>query len=431
MQPGGLLWRLLRIEPGELGSLLWSCAYFFCLLAAYYVLRPVRDAMGVAGGVDNLKYLYLGTLSTMLLASLLFAAITTRFPRGRFIPYAYLFFIGNLLIFFAALALVGDRGQVLVGRVFYVWVSVFNLFVVSVFWSFMADIFSNTQGRRLFGTIAVGGSLGQMCGALVSGSLVGHVGSAGLLPVSMLLLAAACGCVVRLNVLRRRSDAGATSSGAEAPIGGSALSGLKRILQSPYLAGIALFILCYTVSSTFLYVTKLEIATQQSTSRAAHVAFFANIDFWTGAVTVAAQVFLTSRVIARFGIGVTLGLLPMVTIIGFTLLGVAMLRPDLINVVTMLVAFEAVRRASNYAFSRPAREVLYTVVSRQDKYKAKNFIDTFVYRSGDQVGVWSGLALMKLGTEVVAFATLPLAAGWLVLSLLLGRHQRRLAQRKD
>jgi AAA family ATP:ADP antiporter len=418
------------VQPGELGALAWSCAYFFCLLAAYYILRPQREAMAAAGGVRNLKWLYLGTLTAMLISSLVFAAVTTRFSRGKFIPCVYRFFMVNLLIFYALLLTLPETSQVALGRVFFVWVSVFSLFVVSIFWSFMADIFTNPQGKRLFAVIAVGGTLGQIFGSFVSSRYAEEIGAVHLLLVSVVLLEAACWCVHRLNAVTRASaEAEAHAPRAEAPIGGGVFDGLKRVARSPYLLGICLFILCYTITSTFLYYTKIEIGTHQAADADGRVAFFANIDFYTGVLTVLAQIFLTSRLIARFGIGVTLGVLPLITLGGFALLGYGFVRTETFNIVAVLVAFEAVRRAGNFAISRPAREVLYTVVPRQDKYKSKNVIDTFVYRGGDQVGAWTydGLLALGLSSAAICFSIVPLAAGWFVVALLLGRRQQSLA----
>jgi AAA family ATP:ADP antiporter len=419
--------RWFKVQPGEGAVLAWSCAYFFCLLAAYYILRPQREAMAAAGDVRNLKWLYLGTLAAMLVSSLVFAAITTRFSRGKFIPYVYRFFMANLLIFYGLLLALPESGHGGLGRVFFVWVSVFALFVVSVFWSFMADIFTNPQGKRLFAVIAVGGTLGQILGSFVSSRYAEQIGAVHLLLVSVLLLEAACWCVYRLNAVACAQ--GAPAPRAEVPVGGGAFDGLKRVARSPYLLGICLFILCYTITSTFLYFTKIEIGTRQTADADGRVAFFANIDFYTGVLTVLAQIFLTSRLIARFGVGVTLGVLPLITLAGFALLGYGFVRPETLNIVAVLVAFEAVRRAGNFAISRPAREVLYTVVPRPDKYKSKNVIDTFVYRGGDQVGAWTydGFLALGLSSAVICFSIVPLAAGWFVVALLLGRRQQLLA----
>jgi AAA family ATP:ADP antiporter len=423
---------LFKVEPGEITVLVWSCAYFFFLMSGYYILRAVRDAWGAASGARNLPWLYLATAILMLVASIAFAAITTRLSRRRFIPYAYRFFIVNLLLFMVLFKLVPAESHLWLGRSYFVWVSVFNLFVVSVFWSFMADVFTNVQGKRLFAIIAVGGTLGQICGAIIAGQLAGRLGGTeNLLVVSMVFLEAACWCVYRLNTVAtsRDPDSQRAGTGGEAAIGGGPLDGLLHIVRSRYLAGIALFILCYTMTSTFLYATKIMIALQETTDQETRIAFFARIDLWTGVVTILAQIFLTSRLMTRFGVGPTLAVLPAVTLLGFALLGLGLARPEWLPTIALLTAFEAVRRASNYAVSRPAREVLFTVVARQDKYKTKNVIDTFVYRSGDQVGIWAHAGLLALGLSLpgICFAVIPFAAGWLLLSLVLGRKQRVLA----
>ncbi len=425
--------RWFKVEPGEIAALAWSCAYFFCLMSGYYILRAFRDAWGAASGARNLPWLYLATAASMLVASIVFAAIMTKLSRRRFIPYAYRFFIVNLLLFLVLFKVTPDDSQIWLGRTYFVWVSVFNLFVVSVFWSFMADVFTNVQGKRLFAIIAVGGTFGQICGSLIAGQLAGRVGGTeNLLLLSMAFLEAACWCVYRLNAIAVARGTGAGTDAAprgDEAIGGGPLDGLVRIARSPYLAGIALFILCYTMTSTFLYATKIMIAVQETADQVTRIAFFARIDFWTGIVTIFAQLFLTSRLMARFGVGPTLAVLPAVTLLGFALLGIGLARPEWLPAVVLLTAFEAVRRASNYAVSRPAREVLYTVVARQDKYKTKNVIDTFVYRSGDQVGIWAHAGLLALGLTLpgVCLAVIPFAAGWLLLALVLGRKQRVLA----
>ena len=383
--------------------------------------------MAAESGVRNLKWLYLGTLGAMLVVSLAFAAITVRFPRRKFIPYAYRFFAVNLVIFYVLFRTLPDPYLIWLGRVYFVWVSVFALFVVSVFWSFMADMFTNAQGKRLFAYIAVGGTMGQICGSLVAGRLAGNELQLGALLVSAFLLEAACWCVRRLNAL----GAAGPRSVVPTPIGGTALDGIKRLLRSPYLLGIALFMFCYTTTSTFLYGTKVGIVAERFAGQSERVEFFATVDLATGLATVLAQIFLTSRLIARFGVGVTLGALPIITLVGFALLGLALKRPEVFNVFWILVAFEAVRRAGNFAISRPAREVLYTVVSREDKYKTKNVIDTVIYRTGDQVGIWtySELLVPFFTVAAVCFAVVPLAAGWFAVALLLGRKQRVLAEK--
>ncbi len=425
---GSLASRLFKVEPGEARALICSCAYFFFLLCVGYLLRPLREELAVQGGVRSLKWMYLATGGSMLVVSTIFAAIVSRLPRGRFIPWCYQFIGAGLLVFYVLLVALPESRHVVIGRVFFVWVSVFNVFMTSLFWSFMADVFSNPQARRLFPAIAVGGTLGQLCGSFIAGRMTRGPDPAD--PAFLILLAvgaleAAWLCMLLLNRMRPAAAPGVR----EAPIGGGALAGLRQVAASKYLGGIALLVLCYTVTSTFLYTTKLQVGEAHSADRAARVAFFAGIDFWAGVATVAAQLFLTSRVVAWLGVGAALAVLPFVTLGGFALLGAAMWRPHWLEASVVLVAFEATRRASNFAISHPAREMLFTVVGREDKYKAKNVIDTFVYRTGDQAGIWSWDGLMALGSGApgVCLAAAGLSCAWLLLGLRLGSMQRRLA----
>ena len=410
--------RLLAVERGEFRAAVLSAAYFFFVLCSYYVLRPIRDEMGVAGGVDNLPWLFTGTLVVMLLVNPVFAAVVARYPVRRFIPLTYRFFALNLVIFWAVLTLAGDAADVWVGRAFFVWLSVFNLFVVSVFWAFMADNWDIAQAKRLFGFIAVGGTLGAIVGAGMTALLAAAAGPTNLLLVSVVLLEAAVHCARSV----RGSDAPAAAASHGEPIGGGVFAGIAHVARSPYLLGICAYMLLYTVAATVLYFQQAEIAASHFDDRIARTQFFAGIDLAVNVLTMVVQVFLTARVIAWFGVGATLAFLPALFVIGFVGLG-------LWPTVAVLVAFQVLRRAGNFALARPARETLYTVVSREDKYKAKNLIDTFVYRAGDQVGAWgyTALAAAGLGLAGTAFAAAPLAVLWIGVAVWLGRAQARRA----
>ena len=415
-----LLRRAVDVKPDEVRALVLGFIYYFFILSSYYIIRPIRDDMGVAGGVENLPWMFTGTLIAMLIANALFAALVAKFSRRRFIPIAYRFFIANLLIFFVLLTAVSKENQIWVGRSFYIWTSVFNLFVVSVFWAFMADVFSTDQGKRLFGFLSVGGTLGGIVGAAVTVTLVQRIGPIYLLLISAVLLELSAQCV-RLfptafngsrDYLRRERVA------AEAPIGGGIWSGIIHDLRSPYLLGICAYMLLYAVTSTFLYFQQADLAAKAFTDRAARTSFFAQIDLLVNVLTIFVQAFLTGRLLKWLGVGMTLALLPALSVVGFTGMGMA---PTL----SLLVVFLTLRRAGNFAIARPAREVLFTVVSREDKYKAKSFIDTFIYRAGDQIGAWSfpAMGLLGLGLTGISFVAAPLAALWLLISLWLGRKQ--------
>jgi len=418
---------LIRFEvrPHERRALGWSLLYIFSVLSAYYVLRPIRDEMGVHAGIDKLPWLFTGTLAAMLAASPLFALAVKRLPRVRFISATYRFFGANLLLFAALFALATPEQNVWLGRAFFIWVSVFNLFVVSVFWALMVDVFDSEQGKRLFGFLAAGATLGAIAGSTITATLVRELGPTTLLFASIVLLEAAVLAVRRLS---RLSDSMTRTreSTEESPIGGSVLAGISHTLRSPYLLNVCLFMLLFTVLSTFLYFQQATIARDYFTERAARTAFFAQVDLAVNVLTLSVQLFLTARLLKKLGVALVLGILPLVSVIGFAALAAA-------PVIAVLVAFQVLRRAANFALARPARELLYTVIAREDKYKAKTFIDTVVYRAGDQVGSWSYLLLSTLGLGIagVSAVAVPLAALWLAVALWLGRRQARLAVIQD
>ena len=417
-----LLNRMIDVRPAELRALGWSWLYIFSVLSAYYILRPIRDEMGVAGGVENLQWLFTGTLFGMILVNPPFAALVIKLPRVRFISIAYRFFIANLLIFVLLLKIASAEQDIWIGRVFFIWTSVFNLFVVSVFWALMVDVFSSEQSKRLFGFISAGATLGAIVGSSITASLASHVPATYLMVGSAVLLEVAVFSVRQLSrlsdVLHRRPTVGAE----ETPIGGSLLSGFTHAFKSPYLVNVSVYILLYAITSTFLYFQQADIARQAFADRGARTAFFARIDLWVNILTLAAQLFVTGRVLAVFGVAFTLATLPALSVLGFSALAVT---PTLV----ILVIYQVLRRAGNFAFARPSREVLFTVVPREDKYKAKSFIDTVVYRTGDQVGAWSyaALSFIGLGMIGIAITAVPISIAWLVNGLWLGRKQETLA----
>lgn len=417
--------RLVAVRPEELRALGWSFAYFFCLLAAYYVLRPLRDEMGIAGGVRNLQWLFTATFAVMLAAVPLFGAMVARLPRRTFIPLVYHFFVANIAIFWLLLLL--DVGKVHVARVFFVWISVFSLFAVSVFWSFMADLFSSEQGKRLFGFIAAGGSAGALAGPIIAIWLAVPLGPVNLLLVAAVLLEAAVLCVRRLEIDAPRAARPTQPAAAAEPamIGGGWLAGVAMVLRSPYLAGIALWVALLSLAGTFLYFQQANIVAAASDDPATRTRIFASIDLIVGILTIGVQFLATGRLITRFGAGPAAGFLPIVFGIGFTVLGFS---PALYAV----IAFQAAQRTANFALSNPAREVLFTVLAREEKYKAKNVIDIVVFRGADAVSGWLYAALRAAGLELstISLATVPVAALWLALALALGRAQERRAQQR-
>ena len=419
--------KVVAVRPGEVHALCWSFGYFFCLLAGYYVLRPLRDEMGIAGGVRNLPSLFTATFLVMLAAVPLFGAVVAYLPRRRFIPLVYHFFVANIAIFW--LLLTFDIAKVQVARVFFVWISVFNLFAVSVFWSFMADLFASEQGKRLFGFIAAGGSAGALLGPALTVGLAVPLGPVNLLIVAMLLLEAAVLCAHHLETAATQlksevcslAAAGSAAPPEAAGLGGGWLAGIAMLLRSPYLAGIALWVALLSLAGTFLYFQQANIVASASDDPAVRTRIFATIDLSIAILTILVQCLATGHLIARFGAGPAAAFLPMVFCLGFLVLAAT---PAL----WVVIAFQAAQRAANFAISNPAREVLFTVLAREEKYTAKTVIDIVVFRGGDAASGWLFAALRGAGMDLgaISLATVPVTAAWLALALALGRaHERR------
>jgi AAA family ATP:ADP antiporter len=409
--------RLIHAEPGEVRAVLWSFAYFFFLLSSYYILRPLRDETGVAGGVDKLPWLFSGTFVAMLVAVPAFSAVAARMPRHRFIPIAYRFFIANILIFWALFAYAPAGSRVFSARAFFIWTSVYNLFVVSVFWSFMADLFRHEQGLRLFGFIAAGGSLGALAGPLLTTFLVKPLGTANLLLVSALLLELSVQCVRALN----RWSQKAPRPQAQQPLGGDFLSGIRLVFRSRFLLGICLYVVLLTATATILYLEQARIVAHASGDPRERTALFARIDLVVNLLTLVVQAFVTGRLVKRAGVRFGIGLLPVLSVLGFVALGIA---PTLF----VLMAVQAVRRAAHYGIERPSREILFTAVNREERYKSKSFIDTVVYRASDAGTAWmsSGLQALGLGAVTLAGTAIALSLLWLWNSLSLARTDEAL-----
>ncbi|MFL6569190.1 MAG: NTP/NDP exchange transporter [Chthoniobacterales bacterium] len=413
--------RVVDVRADEVRALLLAFVFNFVVLAGYYILRPIREEIGASSGVENLPWMYTATLIGMLIANALFAAIVTRMSRRKFLPIAYRFAISNLFVFFLLMRTVPAEWQWLLARSFFVWVSVFNLFATTLFWAFMTDIFTAEQGKRLFGFIAVGGSLGAILGPLVPTFLVNRfsTGVFCLMSAAMFEIAAQC---VRFFPAEFREHQTAPST-AEKPMGGNIWDSVTHIFRSPYLVGLVVFIFIYTLTNTWAYFQQADLTQRQLLDKASRTAFFGKLDFSVNTLTILIQLCLTSRLLKWFGVGFTLVLMPALSGIGFLAIGYA---PILI----VLAIFQVVRRAAGFALLRPAREILFTVLRREDKYKAKSFIDTFGYRAGDQVGAWSYKGLHDFGFDVRAtsYMAVPLVAFWCGLSLWLGRKQRALAE---
>lgn len=406
--PEGRAGHLLGAAPDELPALLWSFFYFFALLCAYGLLRPLREEMGVRHGVDRLQWLFTGTFVCMLAAQPIYGALVSRYPRRVFVPAVYLFFIACLITFYGLFQF--NVATAIAVPAFFVWVSVFNLFVVSVFWSFMADIFSAEQSRRLFGVIAAGGTCGALAGPGVTALLVERIGVPQLMLGSALLLGGALIAVWRLLPWATRQR------GPERIIGGTVLAGARLVATSPFLRAIAGLLLLYVTVNTILYYQQAAVVAAAYTDPAARAAFFARIDFAVNALTVVTQVVVTRLLMTRFGVTPLLVISPVLVAVGFAALAAS-------PVPVLLAVIQIVHRAGNFALIAPARESLYTRVDRESRYKAKAFIDTAIYRGGDVVVGWgmAGVAVIGLTLGQVGVLGLVVACLWALLGLRVGR----------
>ncbi|HWJ69576.1 MAG TPA: MFS transporter [Sphingobium sp.] len=408
-----LLDRLIVAKPGEVGAVATAFLLFFLLFVSYFMLRPVRETFGIAGGVENLQWLWTGTFLAMLLVVPLYGWVTAHMPRRRLLPILYS--ISALVMAGFATSLLIDPANIWIARAFYIWLSVMNLFVISLAWSLMVDLFDADQSHRLFGQIAAGASLGGLTGPLISGLLVTTLGEAGLLFLSSLLLLATLPCARALLAWRDRAG---PRAGAPAParIGGSIWGGLTLIARSPYLIAISVFILLLTAATTFLYFEQARIVQATFPDRTRQTQVFAAIDVLVQTLTILIQIFFTGRLARRLGVTALLVGVPLLMMAGFGMLALAATFPVLAFVMI-------VRRVGEYALIRPGREMLFTSVDTETKYKAKNAIDTVVYRGGDALSSWIYTAVATLATIQVAALVGALLAGlWALVGYRIGRH---------
>jgi AAA family ATP:ADP antiporter len=416
-----LLQRFLNIRREEVAPSLVAALYFFCVLTAIQALRPARDAIGMRGGLDDIRWLFIGTALVTLGVNPMFGWLVSRFTRLVFITVTYAFFALSLVGFYTLIAVAPTAVGEISGRVFYVWFSVFNVFSTMVFWALMADRFTPEQSKRLYGAIAVGGTLGAIFGPWLTSVLVKPFGTAAMLLVSAGFLLAAIGAarmVAWLQPGRAEGHAADASSVNRTIIGGNAWAGIGAVLRSRYLLGISAYVLLMTIIGTFLYVTRLSMVAALGDDIDMRTGVFARLDTITQVSTLLLQLVVTGHIMKRFGVSVALVLLPLTASLGFIGLAAA-------GSFVVLVLFQATFSAMQRAVARPARETLFTVVSREDKYKSKAVTDTFVYRGGDVIGVWTETGLRSLGLALVGLASVavPLAGVWALLGLWLGRSQ--------
>ncbi len=424
-----VLQRFAQIRRDEVAPVLASALAFFFILTALMVLRPARDALGMERGIEAIRWLFVGTALVTLAVNPLFGLLVSRTRRLVFITATYVFFALSLLGFYVVLVAAPQAIGEVSGMVFFVWFSVFNLFATMVFWALMADRFSLDQSKRLFGVISVGGTLGAIAGPWLASLLAEPIGAAGLLPVSATLLGLAVVAAWAATRLQpRRADVAVAEAGAptnvdeRAVIGGSAWEGFRAVFRSPYLLGISAYVLILTVIGTFIYFTRLQMVAALGEDLDMRTGVFARLDLYTQLTTLVLQALVAGRLMKRLGVHVTLALLPATAVLGFAGLAIT---ASLVTLTIFQAAFSAVQRS----LTRPARETLFTVVPREDKYKSKAFIDTFVYRGGDVIGaqVEGMLGRLAAGLGALVSVAIPLAVAWGALGVWLGRRQERTA----
>jgi len=417
-----LLSRKLGLERHEYYAVAWSFVYFFCVLSAYYILRSVRETMAVEGGVENVPWLFSSTFVVMLAITPVFGWIASRFARRQFLPWVYYFFAANIFLFWAGFSYTihNDMSFVWIGRAFFVWISVFNLFVVSVFWSFMADIYSREQCRRLFGVISAGGSAGALLGPLATGLLVVPIGFQNLLPISASLLLFGVYCITRLRdwVESEHRDGIANSVAGAQPLGGTLFGGIAHVTRSRYLTAISIASIIASLLGTALYMFMADLVGDAFANTDERTRTFAFIDVITNTMAMLVQLLIVKRAVWRFGVGITLAVMPIASFVGFALVAI---NPTFL----VVAAVQAIRRAIGFGLSKPTNDMLYSVVTPEEKYKSKNFIDTVVYRGGDLFGTWTVKVFWSLGFTGISIIMLPFTILWAGVALWVGNAYRR------
>lgn len=417
-----LLTRVLGLERHEYFGVFWSFVYFFCILSSYYMLRPMREAMGVESGVQTVPLLFSSTFLVMLLAAPVFGWIASRFARRVFLPWVYAFFAVNILIFYGVFtyAIDNELDIVWIGRIFFVWISVFNLFVVSVFWSFMADIYTREQGRRLFGVISAGGSAGALAGPFATSALVLPLGFQNLLPVSAALLLFSIFCIRQLRrwvQVEHENDRIETMATTK-PLGGSPFAGMSHVAGSRYLSSIAAKSIIASLLGTALYMFMNQLVGDAVSGTNERTQLFGYIDGASNTLSLVFQLLVVKHAVKKLGVGLTLAIMPVLSLVGFMIIAA--------NPALLLVAvFQGLRRSFGFGFAKPTSDMLYSVVTPEEKYKAKNFIDTAVYRGGDLIGTWTVKLMWGLGISGISIVMLPFAVLWSFIAIWLGREYRR------
>jgi len=415
----GVLQRLARVEPGETRAVFTALALFFCVLCGYFMLRPVRETVGTVLGEEEVSTLFVVTWGASILVIPLYGLLCSVLPRSVLLPLIYGIVSGSLIGVWALLEANPDSHGA--ARFFYVWISVLNLFIVSVFWTFMVDMFSSGQAKRLFGIIAAGGTLGGLLGPILTDVLVEPLGRNNLLLISAALFAVAIGFQLSLlriwSVRREQQAAESGGHGHERPIGGNPFAGITLVLRSPYLLGFSLFVILLASATTFLYFDQMRLMKEAFPDENDRTSMFARIDYIVQTLTLVTQLFFTSRIASRLGVVVLLTSVPIAMIGGFVTLAA-------LGSFWVLAVVMVIRRAGEYALTRPGREILFTSVNTETKYKAKNLIDVVVYRGGDALSaqVRAGLAASGMAFSSIALCGAGVAFAWAVVGFWLARR---------
>ena len=407
---------IAKVEPAEIKAVVLSFIYFFFLMTSYFILRPLRDTMGTVYGVAHLQELFTGTFIVSFIVAPIYAGFASRIRLATFLPWVYGFIALTMLIFYVLFQRVANDRWVAAS--FFVWTSTFNLLTISVFWSLMADIYSRAQAKRLFGFIAAGGTVGTICAPAFTVLFVNSVGTNTLLLISAAGFAITAALVRMVEAEKRRLLAlGQEAQGTtlDHKLGGNPFDGFSLLFKSSYLLMIALFILLMTTISTVIYFQLQDLITHEFATRAARTRAFATIDLATNSIAVVIQLFGTGRFIQRFGVTAGLLLNPIIMVIAFLAVAFS-------PVLMVLGTIQVVRRFSEYAIAKPSRDMLFTVVDQQAKYKAKNVIDTVVYRFGDLTSAWLSAAVLPFGVAGLAVAGLVVSAIWFPIAYVLGRR---------
>ena len=409
--------RFVAVERKDVAALLASFAMFFTLLAAYYIIRPVRDEMGVRLGKDALQGLFTTVFFVMLAVVPVFGWVASKFQRRYVLPGIYLFFVFDLVAFWMVFR--ADASNAEITKAFFVWASVFNLFVISLFWSLMAELWSNEESKRLYGFISAGGTAGALAGPLLTQELVSILSPIDLLLVSAALLVVAMMASLRLRALRPGEGMPSTAAG------GGILDGAVKLASSPYLARIALFVFLANLVGTFFYLEQSRLVGAAIADSAERVRFFSGRDLLVSLATITIEIFGTAEVLRRFGVTGALLALPAIALAGTLALS---FDPSLWIAGAVMVA----ERVTAFALSSPAIKVMYTLTSADEKYKVQNFIDTVVYRGGDAVsgGVFKAVAGdLGFAAPATPLIAVPLCLAWFWTARNMGKsHAERAAR---